>query len=81
MGYGRVNANNAVWAVCDTTFFEQHVNISRTVTGCDIVLKNLVVIDNNSKLTVRARNSVTIKGKFCTTLGSSLEIIPYKPTE
>ena len=81
MGYGRVNANNAVWAVCDTTHFVGPVNVPKTVTGCDVELDSIVMVYHNSTLRVRARNSTIIKGIFGVDIGSKLEIIPYRPDE
>ena len=81
MGYGRVNANNAVWAVCDTTHFVGPVNVPKTVTGCDVELDSIVMVYHNSTLRVRARNSTIIKGLFGVEIGSKLEIIPYRPDE
>ena len=77
MGYGRVNANNAVWAVCDTTIVDHTVYGSRVVTGCDILIKQHVVVPNHTNFEVRARNSVTIRGLFYVEPGGTLEVIPY----
>lgn len=81
MGYGRVNANNAVWAVCDTTIVDHTVCVSRLVTGCDILIKRHVVVPNHTILEVRARNSVTIRGLFFVEPGGTLEVVPYRSTE
>ena len=74
-GYGRVNANNAVWFVCDTTFFTQTVmsHQERTKTGCDILLENDYIL-HNSNLKIRARNSVTITKYFYVGYNSVLDI-------
>ena len=78
MGYGRVNANNAVQMVCDTTYFVNTavVGVLREVQGCDIYMKNSGVT-NNGILKVRAKNSVTIDGIFQIRSGSKLEIRHY----
>jgi len=81
MGYGRVNAYNAVWTVCDTTTVDHTVYGSRLVTGCDILIKQHVVVPNHTNFEVRARNSVTIKGLFYVEPGGTLEIVPHRPTE
>lgn len=78
MGYGRVNAYNAVQMSCDTTFFVNTAVVggSREVQGCDIYIKNSGVT-NNGYLKVRAKNSVTIDGIFQIRSGSKLEIRHY----
>lgn len=78
MGYGRVNANNAVWMVCDTTFHTNDtiINNERTVTGCDVYLEN-VIVTNNSLLRVNYKNSVTIDNKFYIGNNSILDIKRY----
>lgn len=75
MGYGRVNANNAVWAVCDTKYFvnQKLRNQVKKVTGCDIYMENDTVIIN-SALQVRARNGVLIQKNFLIDNGSYLDI-------
>lgn len=77
-GYGRVNANNAVWLVCDTTFFTQTVmsHQERTTTGCDIFMENDYIL-HNSNLKIRAKNSVTIKKYFYVGYNSVLDIKKY----
>jgi len=64
MGYGRVNAKDAVWMVCDTTFYDNQVlyNNVQPVTGCDIYMKDDYIYD--ATLRVRYRNRVTIEGEF-----------------
>ena len=78
MGYGRVNANNAVWMVCDTTFHTNDtiINNVRTVTGCDVYLENDIVT-NNSLLRVHSKNSVTIEKNFYIGNNSQLDIRHY----
>ena len=79
MGFGRVNAFNAVWMVCDTTFYQVH-NLNEDVgdvTGCDVVIKD-VYLFNNSLLRVRARNNVLIeRNLYINNDGSELDIKPY----
>ena len=78
MGYGRVNANKAVWATCDTTVVaNQYFDHSTIITGCDIVLENDTV-GWHEDLRVRAKNSTTINGFFYIGDGGILEIIPYR---
>lgn len=77
MGYGRVNAKNAVWLACDTTHFINTAVTGLTqITGCDIYMKDDCVI-NNGFLKVRARNSVIIDGQFYVFPGSKLDIKRY----
>lgn len=78
MGFGRVNANNAVWMVCDTTFLINEVIFqdARTVTGCDIYIENDIVT-NNSLLRVHSKNSVTIEKNFYIGNNSQLDIRHY----
>ena len=79
MGYGRVNANNAVWMVCDTTFYQNDYLYEdvRNVTGCDIIIRNVGVY-NNSLLRVRAKNNVYIeKTLYISNDGNELDIKPY----
>ena len=78
MGYGRVNANNAVWMVCDTTFHTNDVIVQdvKTDTGCDVYLEN-VIVTNNSLLRVNYKNSVTIDNNFFIGNNSILDIKRY----
>lgn len=78
MGYGRVNANNAVWMVCDTTFYvNKQVNTGvNTVVGCDIYMEN-VVIHNNATLKVRPRNDLKIDNRLYVAPNSVLDIRHY----
>lgn len=78
MGYGRVNANNAVWAVCDTTLFVNELlyQETRVVTGCDIYMEDDYII-NNSILRVRPRNTLTIENDFYIDQGSILDVKHY----
>ena len=81
MGYGRVNANEAVWTACDTTFINnQYITTLKEVAGCDILLRPDVSVGQGGNLKIRARNSTTINGRFCVDLGSLLEIKPFRPT-
>ena len=77
-GYGRVNANNAVWAVCDTTFLQQETiaHVSRTVVGCDVLMEDDAVVFN-STLNIRARNATKIAKHFFVGYNSSLSIKKY----
>lgn len=80
MGYGRVNANNAVWAVCDTDTINNLSLINeqvQTITGCDIYIEHGEVL-NNSILRIRPRNSVTIDNDTYIDLGSVLDIKRYE---
>lgn len=79
MGYGRVNANNAVWLACDTTFYNNDTVFenARNITGCDVVIKDVYIL-NNSILRVRARNNVLIeKNLYIDNNGSELDIKRY----
>ena len=78
MGYGRVNANNAVWMVCDTTFHTNDTIVQnvKTDTGCDVYLEN-VIVTNNSLLRVNYKNSVTIDNTFYIGNNSILDIKHY----
>jgi len=63
-GYGRVNAKNAVWSLCDTTSYvnqELYLDVE-ILTGCNIYMKDDFVYD--ATLRVRPRNSVIIEGEF-----------------
>lgn len=75
-GYGRVNAKNAVWMACDTTFFvnETVYHDNRVVTGCDIYMEDDLIYE--STLTVRPRNSVIIEKDF-EVINSKLDIRHY----
>lgn len=80
MGYGRVNANNAVWAVCDTDTINNLSLINeqvQTITGCDIYIEHGEVL-NNSILRIRPRNSVIIDNDTYIDLGSVLDIKHYE---
>lgn len=63
-GYGRVNAKNAVWMLCDTySYVEQDLYMDAdTLIGCDIYMKDDFIYD--AILRVRPKNSVTIDGEF-----------------
>lgn len=63
-GYGRVNAKNAVWLLCDTTSYvnEDLYMDTEILTGCDIYMKDDFIYD--AILRVRPKNSVTIDGEF-----------------
>lgn len=79
MGYGRVNANNAVWMVCNTTLFTNNsafIPVDTTITGCDVYMKEDTLGDQ-SILRVRARNTVTIEKDFYISQGAILDIKPY----
>ena len=83
MGYGRVNAYNAVWMACDTTKLvgdapPHHYTVHGTedIYGCDIYMKEVYAIDPNAILRVHAKNSVTIDGSFYIDEGCVLEIKP-----
>lgn len=74
MGYGRVNAKNAVWEVCDTIpYIGKSYRRSNTLYGCDIYMENDRVI-RNGILHVRPKNSVIISKDFLIELGSSMDI-------
>lgn len=75
-GYGRVNAKNAVWMACDTTYFinETVYHDNRVVTGCDIYMEDDFIYE--STLTVRPRNSVIIEKDF-EVINSKLDIRHY----
>ena len=79
MGYGRVNANNAVWMACDTTFFtnQRMFDSVANVTGCDVYMREDTIY-GESLLRVRARNTVTIEKDFIFGVGPILEIQPYE---
>lgn len=73
-GFGRVNAFNALQALCTTTnFVNQTVTTNTTVEDCNVNVQN-VDVTNNSKLTIEAENEVIINGEFEVELGSELEI-------
>ena len=63
-GYGRVNAKNAVWLLCDTSsYVEQELYMDvDTLIGCDIYMKDDFIYD--AILRVRHRNRVIIDGEF-----------------
>lgn len=75
-GYGRVNAKNAVWMACDTTFFvnETVYHDLKIVTGCDIYMEDDFIYE--STLKVRPRNSVIIEKDF-EVINSVLDIRRY----
>ncbi len=74
MGYGLVNAYAAVQAACPTVnFVNRTVTANTTVTGCDILVRN-VTVQNNAKLTLDAANETTVERDFEVVLGSELEI-------
>ena len=79
MGYGRINANNAVWMACDTTFYinERIFNDDKYVMGCDVYMKDDTIIGESS-LQVRARNNATIEKNFIIGEGVILDIKPYR---
>ena len=78
MGYGRVNANNAVWMVCNTTSLTNYSSLIDvdTITGCDVYMKE-DTLGYQSILRVRARNTVTIEKDFYIGTGAILDIKPY----
>lgn len=79
MGYGRVNANNAVWMVCDTTFYTNqtsYIPVDTTITGCDVYMEDDTIF-GESLLRVRAKNAVTIDKNFIIGTGTILDIKPY----
>lgn len=61
MGYGRVNANNAVWMACDTTQItgEFFYNSVSDIVGCDISMQDDTI--SNSIVRTMARNRVVIE--------------------
>ena len=75
MGYGRVNANNAVWEVCDTTFYINKKIVRKVVkvTGCEVYMENDTVIIQ-SALQIRAKNGVLINSNFKVDHGCYLDI-------
>ena len=79
MGYGRVNANRAVWDACDTDTINSLSLYDQvdTIVGCDIYIEQGEVL-GNSILRVRARNSVTIDNDTYIGLGSVLDIKRYE---
>lgn len=80
MGYGRVNAMNAVWMVCDTTKVVgqpiHYVSGLEEYHGCDVYIKDVQVNSNNAILKIRARNNAIIDGEFFINTGSVLDIKP-----
>lgn len=80
MGYGRVNAKNAVWMVCDTTKVVgqpiHYVNGIEEYHGCDVYIKDVQVNSNNAVLKIRARNNAIIDGVLFINTGSVLDIKP-----
>ena len=77
MGYGRVNAEKAVWAVCDTSFYVDKRRFAEvdSVIGCDVYMERDTLF--NSILKVRARNTVIIDNSFYLLNGSRLDIKKY----
>lgn len=55
------------------TYFSGIVYADRVVTGCNVSMQSVAVI-NNAKLTVDTPGSVTINGPFSVALGSSLQV-------
>ena len=78
MGYGRVNANNAVWMACDTLFFtnKRIYDDVKSVMGCDVYMEDDTIF-GESLLRVRARNNVTIEKNFIIGTETILDIMPY----
>ncbi len=69
-----VTTLDGITSSCPTVNFTgQTVSTNRTVTGCDIYVKN-VTVTGNAKLTLDATNSTTIDSDFEVRLGAELEI-------
>ncbi len=74
VGFGRVNAFEAVQAACGTTYFtNQTVTNNTTVQDCNVVIRN-VKVKNSAKLTVKATQKTIIEKDFEVKAGSRLEI-------
>lgn len=79
MGYGRVNANKAVWMACNATYYtnqSSYIPVDTTIVGCDVYMEEDTLV-GESHLRVRARNTVTIEKNFIIGIGTILDIKPY----
>ncbi|GHV08113.1 hypothetical protein FACS1894160_1860 [Bacteroidia bacterium] len=76
MGYGVLNAYEAVQAACNTpvAFTNQTVTANTTITSCSDINVQNVTVTNNAKLTLDANDETIINGPFEVVLGAQLEV-------
>lgn len=74
MGYGLIDAYEAVVSVCArTSFTSQIVSGDTTVTGCKVNVQD-VTVQNGAKLAIMADEVTEINGSFEVQVGATLEI-------
>ena len=74
MGYGLVDAYEAVLAVCQIDLVDQNITTDATITACKINVQNVNVLDD-AKLTLESTaDTIAINALFEVVLGSELEI-------